>query len=322
MARIQFQKFKGLLLLFFLFSLFSCRQEETFVSRQEYLFGTYVEIRLFDGTEEDLEDVFKLLEAYDDIASKEENSQNGNGVYELNESRHLSDPSPYLLELLEFAENVKEETGGYVNILSGRLSDLWKEVINDDLALPSTELLEEEVAIIENSSFLFNDDGSLTLLGEAEVDLGSLAKGYAIMKGEELLKGRGVTSYLLNGGTSSLALGEYKDNFKVRIRNGNGYYLELKETSLGISSVYEQSILRDGIYYSHIVNPFTGSATPKHQLALVTGSSCALADAYSTYLLLLGEEVIETIEDNGYQVLLLNNGKITYQSLDLEVKRG
>jgi FAD:protein FMN transferase len=135
------------------------------------------------------------------------------------------------------------------------------------------------------------DPGACTIAFDrpgVTLDLGAIAKGYALDRAAVILREAGVVSALLHGGTSSvLAIGAPPDADAWRIGLARGHqrpWVDLRDAALSISRPFAQTI--DG--EAHIRDPRSSTAMRERRFALVIGPSAMLADAWSTALSVLG----------------------------------
>lgn len=160
----------------------------------------------------------------------------------LNYYRHLDNASDELVELLSYADQMKEETNGYFNPYLGFLNVRWKTVIEGfcDPALVNEGETYYYSDIARNAKIII-DGNSITLDTNIEknnpdyedykngylVDLGGIAKGYATEKANEYLKSSGNSYYLLNAGASNIVTGKFNnkndDNWSISISYPFGY---------------------------------------------------------------------------------------------------
>ncbi|MCH8811507.1 MAG: FAD:protein FMN transferase, partial [Gemmatimonadetes bacterium] len=131
------------------------------------------------------------------------------------------------------------------------------------------------------------------------LDLGAVAKGFAIDLAIELLREHGITCALLHGGTSTAAAigsppGE--DGWRVRVRRGiddqscdRDITVLLKDSALSVSAPHGRVIESDGETLGHVLDPRTAGPAPCGAFAAAVGKSACLTDAWSTALLVLGE---------------------------------
>jgi len=146
-----------------------------------------------------------------------------------------------------------------------------------------------------------------------QLDLGGIGKGYALERAAQILKEAGVENAFLHGGTSSVfAFGHNADgeSWKVAIVHPiSGQALAtipLDGCGLSVS----ESTPVEG---RRTVDPLTGETVQRNLLAAVVLPSPTDAEAWSTALLVLGEEGLPLFErrnPNGWALLVGNEGKI------------
>lgn len=140
------------------------------------------------------------------------------------------------------------------------------------------------------------------------IDLGAIGKGHALDCAAAILRANGVTSALLQGGTSSgLAVGRAPGAGAWRIgvapvgdSTAFGEVLELFDASFSMSDSASQPHAPDG---RHIEDPRTTHERRRRLPArrvVVTGPSARLTDAWSTALVVLGEVPPAFPDGDGY----------------------
>src|SRR5512143_2420847 len=131
-----------------------------------------------------------------------------------------------------------------------------------------------------------------------ELDLGAIAKGYALDRAAEILRAQGVTSALISSGSSSIyALGAPPDEpgWKVSIRDPfdakkAADSVRIKNFSLAVSGGYEKFFKLHGKVYSHIFDPKTGRPVEKMLSTAVLAPLGETSDALSTSFYVMGPE--------------------------------
>lgn len=127
-----------------------------------------------------------------------------------------------------------------------------------------------------------------------ELDLGAIAKGFALDRAAEIVRGHGVSTALLHGGTSSvLAIGrpEQSAGFRVRLAHADGMTAELADQALGVSAPHGrmlESSAENGASRGHVLDPRTGESADALRLAAVIAPTAAEADAWSTAIVAAG----------------------------------
>jgi FAD:protein FMN transferase len=127
------------------------------------------------------------------------------------------------------------------------------------------------------------------------IDLGGIAKGYAVEVAAETLKARGVTDALVDLTGNMMALGHPAgaEGWRIGIRDPRDrmpYFarLTLRNEGISTSGKYEQFVAANGTTYGHIMDPRTGR--PAQGLISVTlvANSAYTTDAWDTPLFVLG----------------------------------
>jgi FAD:protein FMN transferase len=262
------------------------------------------------------DDIYQLFFTYDHLATNTTAYAGLANVYTINQTNEPVAVSSALFNLLKFAWEMKSETNGYFNPLIGGLADLWKKDLFNTPApgqestgvtseafqpsVPSTAEIEAELAKMNASSLVF-DESKLTVqrLGEGEIDLGGVAKGYAGMIAKKYLADKNVSQYLVNAGSSTVLLGEnYLSNqgtFAVDFKGITGKYTVVKNICLGTSAMDQQNVTIDGKLYSHVINPVSGSALVDWYGVVLAGDDAGVLDALSTTFMILGPDASETL---------------------------
>lgn len=125
---------------------------------------------------------------------------------------------------------------------------------------------------------------------DAVIDLGAIGKGYALDRGREILQRYGVTSGVLQGGTSSiLALGE--DVWPMAVRHPLQPERIVRLLSLANCGFACSAVRHAGQAQSDLLNPHTGEALSGNDACYVLAASATDAEIYSTALLAMGREL-------------------------------
>jgi thiamine biosynthesis lipoprotein len=131
------------------------------------------------------------------------------------------------------------------------------------------------------------------------IDLGAAGKGHAIDLAAGVLRAQGVTSALLQGGTSSVhAVGAPPDGSAWTIAwdtPTERRRFPLRDAALSISAAHGKAFTHDGRVYGHVIDPRTGWPSDGASSALVTGPGSLECDALSTALLVLGAGWLPTL---------------------------
>jgi len=131
-----------------------------------------------------------------------------------------------------------------------------------------------------------------------ELDLGGIGKGYAVDRVVRLLRSRGVPSALVNlGGSSVYGLGAPPgaEAWPVAIEDPTrpgrkAENVALRDRALSVSGGYARAFEKDGVTYSHIMDPRTGRPVQGVLSVAVLGASATDGDALDNVLFVQGVE--------------------------------
>lgn len=123
------------------------------------------------------------------------------------------------------------------------------------------------------------------------LDLGGIAKGYAIDRAGDILRSIGHPDFIVNYGGDMLVCGKKgSDSWTVGIKDPDdtGHFLKKLEFSSGeckgvaTSGDYERFLEIDNKKYSHIYDPRTGRPVDNARSVTIVGSNGEIADAVAT----------------------------------------
>ena len=284
-----------------------------------YALNTTIDVTFYNTDNYELH-YKKIKEIYNDvsrIASDFESNYNETSVYDLNQKRKINS-SLILVDLINKALYYKELTNGYYNPFIGRISHIWKEALDTKL-LPDENLINSEIEIMNNTNIVINED-TITLIGDGNLDLGGIAKGYATELVYQYLKENNITGYLIDAGNSSITLGSKgKNTFRLGLINPieNNYYayLNLRNTSIATSSFQHQKAIIDGNIYHHLVNPKTGYPSNLYSSLSIVGIDNTMLDVLSTAMFSMSIDEIKEFEElYNLKAIILKDNDIIYQN--------
>ena len=310
-------KIKFLILPLLIIPLTSCNKE---IKRNSFYFDTYTETRLFEGNQEDLDNIEDLFLKIDRLTDNY-HSRGINNVYTINNTTDPVEVDPKLYEVLKATFCNCLESLNYFNPLCGSLSKKWKESLENKAILSQT-IIDEELLKMASTSVQFLENNNVKKTGEAEIDLGAVAKGYALDKVKQYLDSKNYKKYLVDAGASSILLGEKNGGkeFKIKISNLDNAYLMAKNCFVSTSSYVNQKAEIDGVNYSHIINPKTGSAINENDAVIVISEKGYLGDILSTAFINESLDSIKELEKHyNVKTIVIKNNEMIYKNELLEV---
>jgi thiamine biosynthesis lipoprotein len=159
-----------------------------------------------------------------------------------------------------------------------------------------------------------------------KIDLGGIAKGYAVKRCLELLNKAGVKHALVSAGGDTGLLGDrYGRPWLVGIKHPRAedkvaVHIPLENEAISTSGDYERYFIEDGVRYHHIINPKTGDSVRKVVSVSVIGKDPTYVDALSTTVfvkgLVEGMKLIETLPE--FDVIIIDNEQRLHYSKGLK----
>ena len=315
---------------FLFFTLISCDYIQEYHDKFISL-DTYIDIS-FKCANNGKEHMKNLKNIYNEInlASDNYESRDGKSIYDLNANREL-ELTDTLKALINYSFEAKENTNGYYNPLIGRLSMKWKEAIERNTYL-EPNIIDSELQIMNNSEVII-EDNKAKIIGEADLDLGGIAKGYATELVHQYLKDNNITEYLINSGESNILVGERNKLYKIGLSkpffdenstDKEKYYgiLNIANKSIATSSPRYKKTEINGKLYHHIISPFTGMPINNFESVNVICDNSMDADVYSTAIFVMDIETAKKFaDDKNLGIILCNNGEIIYQKLGETIEK-
>ena len=292
----------------------NCR--ETPVQEQtRFLLDTYVTIRAPGGAQA-RRAIEKALDRIEEINVKFNALNNNSPLYRFN-NENIAINDSEIVSLVETADEVSRQSDGAFDITVYPLVKLWG-FYKGSQAVPSGVDISNCLAKVGRQNLVIRDGKLTKLRADAAIDLGGIAKGYAVGEALKVLKKEGLTSALIDAGGDIYALGQNNGRpWKIGIRQPSGKdilgALELTDASVSTSGDYERFFEKDGARYHHIFDPRTGYPARGVRSVTVVSKDATLADGYSTALFVLGpERGMKLAESNGTfeAIMMTDDGQI------------
>ena len=129
------------------------------------------------------------------------------------------------------------------------------------------------------------------------LDLGAIAKGWAIDRATEKIMSHGIRNAIIDAGGDLRIIGGRpgKGFWRIGVQHPRepGSLLatfDLRDTAIVTSGDYERFFIADGVRYHHILDPATGQPARDCQSVTVLAATAAEADACATAAFVLGPE--------------------------------
>lgn len=257
--------------------------------------GTYYSVQYYDRHGRDLQpQVDSLLHAFDLTASLWVDSSL---LRRLN-ANTTDSVDALFTALLEHSLTINAYTGGAFDPRIGRIVQAWGFSFRQQQEPDSAELAAMLRAARGSVSI---DNGRLVKEDPAtELDFNAIAQGYAVDLLAAMLERYGITNYLIDVGGEVIARGGKPDGspWRVGIERPSADSIsapvveravELRDNAIVTSGSYRKYYERDGIRYSHTIDPATGRPVQHSLLSVsVVDSLCWRADAMATAYMVMG----------------------------------
>ena len=200
-----------------------------------------------------------------------------------------------LFALLERARDLWVRSGGAFDVTVGPAVRLWRRTLRTG-DWPDPARREEALALVGTDKVHLDAAARAVRLERAGmgIDLGGIAKGYAGDEALRVLRSRGTPRALVAVGGDVVA-GEAPPGgagwlVAVAAAEGGagGERLLVRDAAVSTSGDAEQWIARDGVRYSHILDPRTGIGLTGRRQVTVLAPEGVTADGLATAACVLG----------------------------------
>lgn len=202
-----------------------------------------------------------------------------------------------LWRVLERAQDLAARTDGAFDVTVGPLVSHWRKARREKRLPEPARLAAARAAVGWTHLQLDPQARTATLrVPDMKLDLGGIAKGYAIDEALRVLRARGLPRALVSGG-GDMAAGEPppgRPGWRIEVapldipQAPPARFVLLHHAALATSGDLFQRLEIDGVRYSHIVNPRTGLGLTDHSLVTVVAPDCLTADSLATAVSVLG----------------------------------
>lgn len=204
-----------------------------------------------------------------------------------------------LWTVLARAQDLARRTDGAFDVTVGPEVILWRKARRDG-AFPDAARLARARGLTGWRHLQLDSRTRTARLQVAgmRLDLGAIAKGYAVDEALRVLEAHGIDRALVSGG-GDLAVSEPppgRPGWRVDVPGGEGTNalprrsVLLRRSGLATSGDLFQHVVINGVRYSHIVDPRTGLGLTDQSQVTVIAPDCMTADSLSTAISVLGRE--------------------------------
>jgi len=196
--------------------------------------------------------------------------------------------------MFDFAQQCYALSEGKFDISSGLLRQIWQFDGSDNI--PSQQQIDKLMPLIGWEKISWQAP-YIQMQANMEIDLGGIGKEYAVDSSAKILSQHTDKSFLLNYG-GDIACPRPRDNntpWTVGVDNpahtgeSAAGRITLFHGALATSGDARRFLLKDGVRYSHILDPLTGYPVPDAPRSVsVIANTCVEAGMLSTFAILQG----------------------------------
>jgi len=225
-----------------------------------------------------------------------------------------------LYNLIVRAEKLSVQTVGAFDITFSSVGYMYDYRLR---VVPSEEQIQKALPAVDYHRIKL-DPAKRTIFLEREgmrIDLGGIAKGYAVDRGIDILKKHGIAHGLVTAGGDSRVLGDRRGRPWIigirdpRRKDGVVARIPLANEAISTSGDYERYFEAGGVRYHHIINPKTGHSATGVWSATVIGPDATTTDGLSTSVFVMGPKAGLALVDTmpGIEAVIIDaEGKMLY----------
>jgi len=226
-------------------------------------------------------------------------------------------------DLIKRSADISAETDGCFDITFAALEGLWNYK-DKNFRPPSAFAVAARLPLVGSKNMVFDPGHRAIFFARPgmKIGMGAIAKGYAVMKGVEALKAKGVKAGIVDAGGDLQVFGKkFFSPWVTGLRHPRKesilMTIELEDMdAVATSGDYERFVVRNGVRYHHIIDPRTGYPAKTFASVSVISKSAVLSDAFATAIFVMGlEKAREFLKRHGeIDVILIDEDLKLYVS--------
>ncbi|OGP70841.1 MAG: hypothetical protein A2W09_04660 [Deltaproteobacteria bacterium RBG_16_50_11] len=265
----------------------------------QVLMGTVVEVTLIDESEKEAQKA--ALQAFQEIKRIEQLMSlwiESSDISQINRSagKGWRKVSSETMEVIKTAQKISELSEGGFDVTVGPLVELWRRAREKGIP-PSNEGVKRSLNLVNFKELSVDSEKGVYLRKEGmSVDLGGIAKGYAVDKAFERLRNLGYKNLIINAGGDLRAGGtKFDQPWTIGIQHPresqkNMAKVSISDEAIATSGDYEKFFIHEDKRYHHILNPKDGFPTNGCQSVTIIGKDGMTTDGFATAVFVLGPE--------------------------------
>ncbi len=301
------------------------RADKRLVHRERSAMGTEVSLTAYTDDEEGAERAFSA--AFDEIDRLEQMMTTWRATSEISQINAQAGVAPVkvsdeVIEVLDMAERASRLSGGAFDVTFYAMHGLWKFDEDLERKVPPASEIKKRLALIDYRQVKIDHQAKTVFLAKKgmAINLGGIAKGYAVDRATAVLKRMGFGDVIVQAGGDLFCAGS-KDGqpWTAGIRDPRGpradvfAVMRLSDHAFSTAGDYERFFILNGRRYHHIIDPKTGYPATRSRSVTLYAPTALLADALDDAVFILGWkkgiELVDSIDDAG-AVVVDDRGKV------------
>jgi thiamine biosynthesis lipoprotein len=228
--------------------------------------------------------------------------------------------SPEVEEVIREGIYWSEQSSGAFDITVEPLVQLW-DFDGEKETIPIESTLRKTASLVNYKDIEIKDHTVRLKRRGMAINVGGLAKGYAVDRAISVLRGK-VKNGIVNAGGDLFAFGQKnkQTSWNIGLQHPRKPQellaaFAVNNQAIATSGDYQRYFIKDGIRYHHIFDPKTGRPARLMISATIITTEVMDADALATAVFVMGpEKGIEWIDsiDNVEAMVVLENGSMGY----------
>lgn len=305
---------KRFLFIIIAFCLISCGKQPQKINYSGVTQGSYFSITYYDEEcrkfEHEIDSIFKEVD--NSVSLWNENSI----IRKVNRNEDVV-VNQIFKDNFEWAHKASDFSDGAFDATIGPLVSAWGFHYKQELEM-TPKMVDSILQLVDYHKIEIIDDRVVKANPNMTLDFNAVAQGYTTDLIGKFLESKGIYSYLVDVGGEIMARGtkpngslwtigvekpaeKYDSERSVQIK------LELKDKGIVTSGNYRKYIEKDGVRYSHSIDPKTGYPVAQNLLsATVIADNASWADCLATICMIVGKEkASKLLEGQGVEVYFI-----------------
>jgi thiamine biosynthesis lipoprotein len=199
--------------------------------------------------------------------------------------------------VLNLAHHFGQLSDGAFDVTVAPVVKLWGfGSMTAPVSLPSEEEIRERMKFVDYRRIILKDRAVFLPVKGMAVDLGGIAKGYAVDRAFDFCRGLGVKDFLidLSGNIRAYGRPQWGEDWQIGVRDPFdrsriiGKIILRSGRALATSGSYERFVEIASLRYSHIIDPRTGYPVTGTAGVTVLCGDATTADYLSTLFFVVG----------------------------------